>query len=573
MASPAILPPEDESVPKLRLIATYERVSTEQQQQRASILLQYEEMSRRLTSEPDAAVVERYIDDGVSGMIELRARPAGARLMRDAALGKFHELWVYKLDRLGREVIDPFVVRRDLLALGVKVVSVTENIESMLTYGLQVLLSSEERTKLLDRSKLGTERIVKSGNGGIIPYGYRREGRKTQEPLIIDESPVTDDKTAADIIRWLYDLVGRQGLNCYQVAQFWNSLQVPTHYAKDARLVGNEEKGKRKEHTSGTWRPSRIRALVRSTTYRGEFRYGKNPKATGPDGKRIAREIISVECPAIVSPELWQAAQDTIANARLGDFQSTHRRCLLRKKVTCGCCGLQYSGSWHTQNGNVWYRCGGKTKYRGPLGGRCPSPSLNGDVIEPVILDDITRFLRNPGTLLDELAAECQAGAAQAVAESEWALLCSRLTDIERRRARLVQHLRDELITVDEFRENTSTLAADKTFVEARLARLTPEPAPVPVERLPHDLLADLRRRLDAGLSEDELFDIVGLLVEGVTVHMLPADGKRVPVRLEVRYRFAEEPTECSVVPIDTGTRAGQNYTSPQRLFTRTVVL
>ena len=85
----------------LRRAVTYERVSSEDQKQRETIKTQQGELAVRLDSESDVSLRDRYVDDGVSGTIPMADRPAGKRLLEDAARGLFDEVWVWKLDRLG----------------------------------------------------------------------------------------------------------------------------------------------------------------------------------------------------------------------------------------------------------------------------------------------------------------------------------------------------------------------------------------------------------------------------------------------------------------------------------------
>ena len=58
----------------------------------------------------------------MSGTIPIAERPDGRRLLADAAAGRFEEIWVYKVDRLGRDAVDLLVVRRRLDALGIALV-------------------------------------------------------------------------------------------------------------------------------------------------------------------------------------------------------------------------------------------------------------------------------------------------------------------------------------------------------------------------------------------------------------------------------------------------------------------
>ena len=93
----------------LRRVVTYERVSSEDQRERATIKTQQDELAVDLSKEPNVRLGTRYIDDGVSGTIPMAHRPAGKRLLADAGRGLFDEVWVWKIDRLGRDDVDPLI--------------------------------------------------------------------------------------------------------------------------------------------------------------------------------------------------------------------------------------------------------------------------------------------------------------------------------------------------------------------------------------------------------------------------------------------------------------------------------
>jgi site-specific DNA recombinase len=71
---------------------------------------------------------------------------------------------------------------------------------------------------------------------------------------------------------------------------------VPCSYVRDQRMVA---RGKRKCHTSGLWRPSRVRNLLVSTTYMGKRLYGK--RSRNPNRQPIEQTV-----PAIVSEDVWR---------------------------------------------------------------------------------------------------------------------------------------------------------------------------------------------------------------------------------------------------------------------------
>ena len=547
----------------MRRIATYERVSSDDQRERATILTQYDELKRRIELEDSVEVVARYLDNGVSGTTELRLRPDGARLLADAAAHRFDEVWVYKLDRLGRDEIDPLVVRRDLMKLGITVVSIRENIESPLMYGLQVLLAAEERRAFLMRSRDGMARAAREGRycGGIVPLGYIVEGKKQSARLAADETPFWNDVSPAGLIRMLFQLSGAEGWSCYRIADHLNALKVPTAYVKDGRMVGNEAKGKRKQATAGIWRPSRVRDMLTKPVYRGLAEHGKHPPKK--DGVRPIPQIISGPCVALVSDELWYAAQQTLANNRMFNPKSKNRVYLLKARIKCGACGLSYCGTpW---GGKGMYRCNGRTAYRGPLQGACPGRGLRGELIEPVVKADITSFLRDPGDVLAELATELEGPQPDAaVAEAERQTLESALGGLGARRKNAISLATNGVIEPADLRVQLDEIDGHQAALQKRLDELTvPEPVVVTQPALPIELLAQLRERLDEGLSEEQWLDLVGLLVKQITVYSDEVPG--VPsMRVVVEYNFGPS-APSGVVSTATGIRVGRDDTVARR--------
>src|SRR5215813_12469252 len=83
-------------------VAVYLRVSTEEQRERQSIATQ-REFGERYCQLHGLAVYRVYADDGVSGTVALERRGEGSQILKHAKQGKFDQLLVFKLDRLGRD--------------------------------------------------------------------------------------------------------------------------------------------------------------------------------------------------------------------------------------------------------------------------------------------------------------------------------------------------------------------------------------------------------------------------------------------------------------------------------------
>jgi site-specific DNA recombinase len=444
-------------VPAVRRVATYERVSSEDQRERETIKTQTDEIARRLASQPGVELVGRYVDDGVSGTIPLAERPDGRRLLSDAVAGRFEELWVYKVDRLGRDAVDLLVVRRRLDALGITLVSVVEGQPDLLGYDVQAVVADHYRREFARRSADGMNRAAREGRytGGIVPFGYRPEGHKATARLVPDEAIIWADRTAADLVRDIYERLALGGQSCRTIARDFNAAGIPTHYRRDGR-------GVRGKLTQGLWRAGRIRNLVVNTVYRGENRYGSR-------SARRDREIIAAPIEPLVSPALWAEAQAALARNRRTP-KNTRRVYLLRGVIHCGICGLTLVGS--AGNMGARYRCGGELVERGPIEGRCPCASIRTDAIEPAIWDDVERFLRNPGDVLDELDGRAEREAQGAIAEVESITLRRALEGLEAQRKQATAlNIRGRLPDADLDAE-LDRIVAERTELGARLAAL-----------------------------------------------------------------------------------------------------
>ncbi len=279
--------------------ALYTRVSTEEQRENQTIRTQLEfgEQYGRLHR---IAWAERYEDDGVSGAVPLATRPAGAHLLGDVTAGRVRTVYVWKLDRLGR---DPWVILdaiRSLEQAGARVVSMTEPFDTQTPAGRFMVtalagVAGLERDNIRERCMAGKRRLAREG---VIPtslgrygalYGYRQEGRD----LVIIEAE-------AAVIREIFRLADT-GHTIRSTAVALNERGMLTRAGK-------------------IWTASTVRRVLTHEAYCGRYPYGRVEKRyTGellPNGRQRTRERrvpreewISIPCPAIVDEALYWRVQ------------------------------------------------------------------------------------------------------------------------------------------------------------------------------------------------------------------------------------------------------------------------
>ena len=337
-----------------------------------------------------------------------------------------------------------------------------------------------------------------------------------------------------------------------------NRLGVPCAYARDGRTV---LRGKRKQRTSGLWRPGRVRNLIISTTYMGRHEYGKR-------SSNKARKLIARAVPAIVTEAMWNKAQQTLRSNQLFSGRNSVNRYLMRGKVRCGLCGLTYIGTMTNRPSGkreFYYKCNGKHGARGlygEKGQRCPAKDLNGTYLETLIWEEVQGFLRNPGPVLQELhqrmtASEKASKNGHRQIEHLELAVANKADERTRiltlfRRGRIHETTFDQQLHDQQLHEIEQEEAnLQQAIEEAQRAELESSNGAADLASA-EELLSQLRKRLGEPVSWDLKRRLVEVLVGQVRVDTSQASGKK-DATIIVTYRFASPVVTC------TDTRAGNN--------------
>lgn len=161
-----------------KMDVAYLRVSTETQTEKYGLDMQRQKIIDYC--ERNGVTIDKwYVDGGYSG--SKLDRPDIQKLLDDAENGLIGRVFIYKLDRMSRDVIDTLnLIYRILPKYGVKVISMTEEIRTenpmdkvMLT--MNAAMNQYEREVIRMRMSAGMVERVKKGywmGGGRTPYGY-----------------------------------------------------------------------------------------------------------------------------------------------------------------------------------------------------------------------------------------------------------------------------------------------------------------------------------------------------------------------------------------------------------------
>jgi site-specific DNA recombinase len=169
-------------------VALYLRISTDEEHQPFSLEAQRLKLEACVPTQPGWVHTATY-EDQVSGA--KASRPELDRAMRDAKLGRFDVLLVYRVDRFARSLKVLVHLLEEMETAGVAFRSATEPIDTSTATGrmlVQLLgvFAEFERATIIDRVVNGMERKAARGGwpGGRLPYGLRLddEGRLATVP-------------------------------------------------------------------------------------------------------------------------------------------------------------------------------------------------------------------------------------------------------------------------------------------------------------------------------------------------------------------------------------------------------
>jgi len=520
-------------VPRVALsgVALYCRVSGDEQRERQTIKTQVE-FGQRMADLQGVSLVDVFADDGVRGVVPFGERPEGARLLREARAGRVTQVWLYKLDRLGRAIRVILAAVDQLEEAGCTVRSLTEPFDTSTPAGrfqltMMAGAAELERDNIADRTREGIERAARNGVwlSSERLYGYQIAGKGRHATLVVDE-------VEAEVVRLIFRLYVEQDLSCESVADYLNAAGIPTMYAAGSRIERTSGRP-----TSGRWSEGRIHNMLKTRAYCGTHEWGKESKAPG-------REIIRRPVPALVDVEIWERAQEVMDKRRTYALRSSRHSYLLRGLVWCGCCGRPYYGS--TLGGYRYYRCQAKQPGRCTEPTTlCPSKSLPGSV-EEEIWSDIEGFLRNPAPVVEELRGILAAqGETQFDRTKELQQIETAVAANAGERARVLTIYRKGWINDDDLESQLAAIEKEENAlaVQREHTRRQVEAVTEARERLLQagGLLQTLGTRLGEEISFEEKRHLVERLVERIDVET-HGTGRAAKALVRVRYCFQAAP-------------------------------
>jgi len=335
--------------------AIYTRVSTDIQAEKEFSSCESQEQKIRsfVNSQNNWQVFRVYSDAGYTGANT--NRPALQELLSDLKKEKIDIVLVYKIDRLTRSPKDFYQLIEFFEQAKIDFISITERFDTstpagrllrniMLTFAQfeRELISERTKDKMLERAKKGM------WNGGVPPFGYKRENKKLvlcpKEAEIIKSifEKYIETKSLAKV----YQFLKNQNIRNRQGNPFYKTV---------------------------------LGYLLRNPVFAGKIKY--------------AGEIYQGNHQVIISEEIFAIAQKIHKN-KLKNFR-VYKNFLFGGLIKCQSCGSQMTASFTNKYRNkklqryYYYRCTSTLKQDWQS---CPVKMVSAERIENFVLENLERI-------------------------------------------------------------------------------------------------------------------------------------------------------------------------------------
>ena len=447
-----------------RRVAAYARVSTSSEEQLTSYEAQvkhYTEYIKSKETSDNWQFVDVYTDKGITG-VSTKKREGFNRMIQDALAGRIDLIITKSVSRFARNTVDTLTAIRKLKEHGVEVYFEEQNIYTLDGKGevLLTIMSSiaqEESRNISENVTWGMRKRFADGKV-TMPYGqfmgYRRGKDGTPEVV----------EAEADVVRTIFRRF-LEGATPAMISRELNLAGVPCPSRKSLLSENEAEIAKARKKTS-RWGTSTVENILTNEKYKGDAILQKTyctdyllKTFVVNDGSVVPKYYAQNSHPAIVSPEVFDLAQQELAWRRSLNGQYSGKSCFA-SRVVCGDCGAFYGSKvWHSTDEyrrTIW-RC--NNKYAGET--KCTTPHVTQEALEKAFVQVMRQVLSQK----DAILTACREALDEAFDTTKLDKAATRLHDQAPGMAERVRQLVEENARVqrdqEEFKEDYEVLLAE----------------------------------------------------------------------------------------------------------------
>ncbi|MCH7662653.1 MAG: recombinase family protein [Chloroflexi bacterium] len=328
----------------------YARVSTEEQAEKGTSTEAQLEQCRKYAAENSMEVVGEFVDDFTGTTLN---RTQLNELQEVVDQGGADAVIALTADRLSRSYPDSVYLLSLWADRGIQVHFTDigqekSDFEGMLVGAIRRISAHNEIDTLVRRTSRGREDKVKINKkpvlGGIVAYGYRKDGLRHDAKFVIHEQE-------ADVVKEIFRLYTQDRLSLRGVAKHLTNRKIPTP-----------------KNRSPIWGKTTVRKILINELYAGVYWWGKTrleKRGFQQKGKLVKQprdKWVHLDLPdiALVDRNTWEVAQQLIdTNMRLSKRNRKYDY-LMSGFFRCGICGNSMRGSAQKRKNSLLfsYRCG-----------------------------------------------------------------------------------------------------------------------------------------------------------------------------------------------------------------------
>lgn len=324
-------------------VAAYCRVSTDKDDQANSFQSQQRYFQDCIRHNPNWVLEQIYADEGLSGT-STRKREAFNHMIADARAGKLELILTKEVSRFARNTLDTLEYTRELRNLGVGVIFLLDNINTLdqdgeLRLTIMSSIAQEESRKTSERVKWGQTRRMEQGIvfGGSL-LGYR-----------VHDGTIEIEPEEAKLVQYIFQAYLNEGKSSSIIAEELRETGIKSRSGRCSWSAGTILKILKNEKYCGD--------LIQKKTYTPDY-LSHIKKTNYGQEKKI--QIQDHHIP-IIDRETWNEVQREIQRRRRGskDGTSTRSTLLLSGKIWCGRCGTAFTARQKKSGGQIYrvWRC------------------------------------------------------------------------------------------------------------------------------------------------------------------------------------------------------------------------
>lgn len=449
---------------KVKRVAAYCRVSTDKTDQANSLESQQQFFNEYINRTPFWKLYDIYVDDGISGT-NTKKRVAFNQMIEDAKNGKFDLIITKEISRFARNILDSIGYTRELKALGIGVIFLNDNINTLdrdaeMRLAFLSTMAQEESRKTSERVKWGLRRQMEKGVVlGRDMLGYDVCGGK----LIINEE-------GAETVRLIYHKFLDEGKGAHRIA-------------KELREEGIRTSARMKD-----WSYTVILRILRNEKYCGDLVQQKTytPDYLTHQKKRNYGEIETVTVKnhhePIISRERFEAVQRELESRR--PSQSTVKayanRYALSGKIVCGECGAGFVRRQKKRKDstmNVKWVCaesrknGSKHKEKDGIAVGCTTNSINDRDIKEILQTTVADAMLSRTDIINTLFQTIERVIESLSDRDSTLRFQHEMTRCEDKKKKLLDMCLNGYIDAKEYRETYDDLSRQITELEQKLIK------------------------------------------------------------------------------------------------------